>query len=550
MFPLADNDPRSIGRYEPVASLGEGGMGRVYLAIGPDGRRVAVKRILPHLSRDPGFRQRFTMEVEAARRVSGPHTVPVVDADTEADDPWSATEFVAGPTLIEAIERGGPLPEPVVRELGAALASALSDIHGAGLIHRDIKPSNVLLASDGPKLLDFGISRALDYSTSVALTQTGGVVGSPGYMSPEQAESRTLTEKSDVFGLGCLLATAAAGRAPFEGPSIPQILYKVVHGEPELEAVPESLRETIERCLAKDPADRPSAMELRESLGADGEASARPLPVVAEAIAEQEARLAQLLAARQPNATLVDDGATMALRPDDAGTQVVLPAPGQAPPRPAAAKPKRRKPLAAAVAVAAALLLAIPLWMIFGSNDDPSTKGDNSADSSDDSTDDSSDDTESQLEIPSDVCDAFDMEGLLELVGPEAKVEREPEEGEDSGDDFASCSGMVTTGLTPESLLITVARNDRSSGGDLVVCNLEGCDGIEPLKMPDGESTERPWTKGGVVENSAGNLEMMWYQDDLAVWVQPFASLDDGSQAEKEFLLNQGVKVYDLITED
>jgi eukaryotic-like serine/threonine-protein kinase len=534
MFSLADHDPRSIGPYRVIALLGEGGMGRVYLAIGPDRHRVALKRILPQLSRDPGFRQRFSMEVEAARQVSGPHTVRLVDADTAGAEPWSASEFVLGPTLAQAVEEGGPLPEDYVRSLGMELALALSGIHGAGLIHRDVKPSNVLLATDGARLLDFGVSRAMEYSASIALTQTGGVVGSPGYMSPEQAETNELTEKSDVFSLGCLLAMAASGRAPFEGPSIPQILYKVVHAEPDLEGVPASLRETIARCLAKGPDERPSPLDLRRLLDQGRDIATAPPAVVRDFAARQEAAIAPLSAPYEAS-TLTYTGPAAAYP--------------VGPPAPARQGGAGRSAVVAAMAAAAALLIVIPLWLVFSSEKDPDgTGGDAATAGGDGDSSAQTDDGAAALEIPAEICDAVDVEGLLAFLGPEATTDR-LEEGADGSGDFASCSANVSAGLEMESLSVMVARTDRSAGGDMFVCFLEGCDGIPQYEMPIGESTARPWTKGAIVENTAGTLEMYWYEDDVAVSVTTFGALDDGSEAGRDFLLDQGIAMYDYLME-
>ncbi|WP_051326379.1 serine/threonine-protein kinase [Glycomyces tenuis] len=545
MLPLAQNDPPFVGPYRVVALLGEGGMGRVYLGVGQDGQRVAVKRILPQLLRDDGFRQRFAMEVDAARKVAGPHTVRVVAADAVSPEPWSATTFVPGPTLIQAVEEAGPLPEGYVRSVGMDLAAALNGIHGAGLIHRDVKPSNVLLSANGAELLDFGVSRAMDYSTSVALTQTGGVVGSPGYMSPEQAEMQELTEKSDVFSLGCLLAMAASGQGPFEGPSIPQVLYKIVHAAPELAGVPDALRAVIERCLAKDPEERPSPLELRRLLEQSGGADATPPEAVRAYTARQEAEVAALLAPPpRQQATLVDDGPTMAQQ-------------GFTPMPPPQGRTGRRNALLAAVAAAAALVVIIPLWLIIasgdgssGSGDDATVAADGGQETSDEAGEGDEEGSEASLAVPEEVCPAIDTDGLLDLVGPGSHVEH-IEDGAENGPDFASCSIMAVDGEIglPTSLLVSVGRITGGTGLELAVCYLEGCDGMEPSPLPFGESTERPWAKGGIVENSVGGYEMIWYEGNLAVWAKPLTTLDDGSDAEAEYLEAQGVALYDYIVE-
>ncbi|HEU5130406.1 MAG TPA: serine/threonine-protein kinase [Glycomyces sp.] len=543
MLPLGPNDPCLVGRYRVLALLGEGGMGRVYLAVGPDGRRVAVKRILPHLAGDPGFRQRFALEVAAARKVAGAHTVRVVDADAASGEPWSATAFVPGPTLVEAVEASGPLPEAYVRSIGMDLASALGDVHSAGLIHRDVKPSNVLLSAAGAQLLDFGVSRAVDYSTSTALTRTGGVIGSPGYMSPEQAEAKELTEQSDVFSLGCLLATAASGRAPFEGPSIPQVLYRIVHTPPDLEGVPASLREVIERCLAKDPAERPSPPELRRLLEEGGEADPAPPEAVRAHAGGQEAAIGGLLAV-SPQPTLVDNGPTLAF-------QHPVPAP------PRAARTGLRNVAIAAIVAVAALAVIVPIWIMAASGGDDTGSGEDPviADGGDGPSDDTGEEAadadeaeEASTAIPAEVCGAVDVQGMLDLVGPGSSLVHY-EEGEDNDSEFASCSIMVADDRgMPTSLLATVGRNNDATGGSLSVCHLEGCDGVAPAPLPYGESTERPWTKGAVIEPS-GHLEMAWYKDDVVAWVTPLTSIDDGSDAEAEYLAAQGVALYDLVFE-
>ncbi|WP_405613857.1 serine/threonine-protein kinase [Streptomyces sp. NBC_01508] len=264
MRPLDADGPRTIGAYRLLGRLGAGGMGRVYLARSEGGRTVAVKVIHPHLALDEEFRARFRREVAAARRVGGAWTAPVLDADPEAATPWVATGYVAGPSLTQALATYGPLPERTVRALGAGLAEALGAVHELGLVHRDVKPSNVLLALDGPRLIDFGIARATDGTAS--LTSTGVSVGSPGYMSPEQILGRGVTGAADVFSLGAVLAYATAGVSPFPGDSSAALLYKVVHEEPELGSLDGELKELVAHCLAKDPAARPTPAEVAARL--------------------------------------------------------------------------------------------------------------------------------------------------------------------------------------------------------------------------------------------------------------------------------------------
>ncbi|HUB38067.1 MAG TPA: serine/threonine-protein kinase [Streptosporangiaceae bacterium] len=265
MDALQPDDPHWVGRYRLLKRLGTGGMGRVYLGQSPGGRLVAVKLIRPELADDPSFRRRFAQEVSAARRVSGIFTAPVVDADPDGPQPWLVTAYVAGPSLSDAVEARGPMPVRSVLTLAAGLAEGLGAVHAAGVVHRDLKPSNVLLASDGPRIIDFGISRAMD---SAWLTNVGGVVvGSPGFMSPEQAEGRDVGPATDIFSLGGVLAYAATGQAPFGAGPASALLYRVVYGAAATGYVPEPLRPLVERCLAKDPADRPSTEELLAELG-------------------------------------------------------------------------------------------------------------------------------------------------------------------------------------------------------------------------------------------------------------------------------------------
>ncbi|MGX1887606.1 protein kinase domain-containing protein [Streptomyces sp. NPDC055287] len=294
MEPLQSDDPRELGTYRLLARLGAGGMGRVYLARSPGGRTVAVKVVRQDLATDRAFRQRFRHEVDIARAVSGRYTAPVVDAAPDAPLPWLATAYVLGPDLTDVVASHGALPEQTVRALGAGLAAALQEIHAAGLIHRDLKPSNVLLAADGPRVIDFGIARAVDGSR---MTQTGVVVGSPGYMPPEQALGKDVGTAGDVFSLGAVLAFAATGRSAFGDLAPAAMLYQVVHEEPDLAGVPPLLTGLIRACLAKDPAGRPSPAEILQSLAPDGtgEVLADWLPsAVSSTIATHASRILDL----------------------------------------------------------------------------------------------------------------------------------------------------------------------------------------------------------------------------------------------------------------
>ncbi|MET7528991.1 serine/threonine-protein kinase [Streptomyces goshikiensis] len=283
MQPLEAGEPRTIGAYRLLGRLGAGGMGRVYLGRSAGGRTVAVKIVHPHFASDEEFRARFRREVEAARRVGGEWTAPVLDADPDAPVPWVATGYVAGPSLDRAVASHGPLPQACVRAVGAGLARALVAVHGLGLVHRDVKPSNVMLTLDGPRLIDFGIARATDGTAS--LTSTGVSIGSPGYMSPEQILGKGVTAAADVFSLGAVLAFAASGRPPFTGDNSATLLYKVVHEPPELGAIePGQLRELVAACLSKTAADRPEPRALADALGgALGAPGWLPAPLVEEA---------------------------------------------------------------------------------------------------------------------------------------------------------------------------------------------------------------------------------------------------------------------------
>src|SRR6516225_6878562 len=262
---LADSDPRQLGRFKVLGLLGEGGMGRVYFGRSPGGWAVAIKVIHPGLAADPAFRARFAHEVATARAVGGIYTASVVDADTAAERPWLAVEYVAGPSLSGAVTAGGPLPLPAVLRLGLGLAEALQAIHAAGVVHRDLKPSNVLLAADGPRVIDFGIARAAEHSS---LTRTGTILGSAGFMAPEQITGGETGPAADVFALGAVLTFAATGQGPFGEGRTEALAYRVVHADPTLDGVPHPLREILARCLAKDPRYRPAPGEVIAALAA------------------------------------------------------------------------------------------------------------------------------------------------------------------------------------------------------------------------------------------------------------------------------------------
>ncbi|MEQ4721144.1 protein kinase [Nonomuraea sp. B19D2] len=263
--PLSSGDPAEIGGYRLVAQLGAGGMGQVYLATTPSGRRLAVKVIHAEYARNAEFRQRFQQEVAAVERVQSLYTAPVIDADTTAARPWLATAYVPGPSLDKAVATHGPLPPATALNIACGVAEALQAIHAAGVVHRDLKPSNVLLAPDGPRVIDFGIAKAID---ATPLTGTGVRVGTPVFMAPEQALGQPSTPAIDVFALGGLIHYAVTGRPPFgDGPDA-AVLYRVVHDEPQLDGCPPQLRDLVAHCLAKDPAQRPTPRDLVAALQA------------------------------------------------------------------------------------------------------------------------------------------------------------------------------------------------------------------------------------------------------------------------------------------
>ncbi|TXR95837.1 serine/threonine protein kinase [Streptomyces sp. col6] len=275
--PLQATDPAEVAGYRLAARLGAGGMGRVYLSHTEDGRAVAIKVVRPELADDPDFRGRFGREVRAARRVRGTYTAELIDADAEAATPWLATLYVPGPSLTQAVTRSGPLPVSALLWLMVGMAEALQAIHAEGIVHRDLKPSNVLLASDGPRVIDFGIALAAD---ATSYTTTGHPIGTPAYMAPEQASGEGATAASDVFALAQTAAFAALGKPLYgDGPGV-YVLYRIIHSEPDLTLLPEPLRPLFARCLAADPAQRPAPAEIvewcRQRLGAEAEADGAP----------------------------------------------------------------------------------------------------------------------------------------------------------------------------------------------------------------------------------------------------------------------------------
>ncbi|MEU6523722.1 protein kinase [Streptomyces sp. NPDC046924] len=267
-----DRYPERIGAYRLLARLGAGGMGSVHLARSDRGRTVAVKLVREELAQQEEFRARFRQEVQAARQVGGAWTAPVLDADTEAPVPWVATGYVAGPSLQQVVGQDhGALPERSVRILAAGLAHALKDIHAAGIVHRDLKPSNVLVTIDGPRVIDFGIARAMETVTDGGLTRTGALVGSPGFMAPEQVRGDRITSACDVFCLGSVLAYAASGELPFgtANSGVHALMFRIAQEEPDLGRVPEGLADLVRDCLRKDPAQRPTLDRILERTDAE-----------------------------------------------------------------------------------------------------------------------------------------------------------------------------------------------------------------------------------------------------------------------------------------
>ncbi|MFD8635558.1 protein kinase [Streptomyces sp. NPDC059533] len=259
MMRLRREDPRVVGSFRLHRRLGAGGMGVVYLGSDRRGQRVALKVIRPDLAEDQEFRSRFAREVSAARRIRGGCTARLVAADLEAERPWFATQYVPGPSLHDRVAEEGPLTASQIAAIGAALSEGLVAVHEAGVVHRDLKPSNILLSPKGPRIIDFGIAWATGAST---LTHVGTAVGSPGFLAPEQVRGAAVTPATDVFALGATLAYAATADSPFGHGSSEVMLYRVVHEEPHLHGVPDALAPLVRACLAKDPEDRPSTLQL------------------------------------------------------------------------------------------------------------------------------------------------------------------------------------------------------------------------------------------------------------------------------------------------
>ncbi|MFG3141700.1 serine/threonine-protein kinase [Streptomyces sp. NPDC048211] len=367
MQPLAPDEPSHVGPYRLLGRLGAGGMGRVYLARSLSGPQepVAVKVVRADIAERSEFRRRFVREVAAARRVGGPCTAAVLDADTDAAVPWVATEYVAGPTL-RAVVQGefGALPSASTHVLAHRLASALAAIHAAGLVHRDLKPSNILLTVDGPRVIDFGVAHVLDVPLDSTITPEGMLVGSPEFMAPEQIRGQRVSPASDVFALGCVLTYAATARSPFEAEErgLHALMFRIAYEEPDLTGLPESVSEVVRDCLAKEPGDRPSVEEVL-----DRTRNAPPGAWLPSSLLERLDRAAAQPLPHTPRrvARSAPEPAGIPVFPEPVGRDLLdVPEAGIAPPRVlAAVAPPRRKAArwaaAAAVAVVAGSLLAL-----------------------------------------------------------------------------------------------------------------------------------------------------------------------------------------------
>jgi serine/threonine protein kinase len=351
MQPLSSDDPVQIGQYRLRSLLGVGGMGRVYLAATPAGRPVALKVVRPELAHDQEFRARFRQEIQAAQRVRGLYTAELVDADPGADPPWLATAYVAGPSLKEFVDENGPLREGEAFRLIAGVAEALQAIHAANVVHRDLKPSNVVLGPDGPRVIDFGIARALEVDAT-ALTSTGESMGSPQFMAPEQLLDRPVTPMIDVFALGSVAAYAVLGRVPFGRGMLHAVFYRVIHEAPDLDGCPPRLRTLIEQCLAKEPADRPQLGQILRFCLENADAGADSAPT-------------QPVYRRPAQATRHSDKTDTALQvefPPPPPSPVAASRAGRRHRRPAKRRPRRAVLLAigALAAAAAATVYALP----------------------------------------------------------------------------------------------------------------------------------------------------------------------------------------------
>lgn len=374
MYVLEPGDPRRIGDFTLIGRLGAGGMGQVFLGRSAGGRAVAVKVVKASLAEVPEFRARFRQEVAALHRVGGEGTAPVLGADTEAAAPWVATEYVPGPSLDQVVGSGyGPLPEATLHALAGRLSRALSAVHGAGLVHRDLKPSNILLTVDGPRIIDFGIARALDTAAGSVRTSTGVVLGSPGFMSPEQVRGQPVTPAADVFSLGSVLVYAATGRLAFGSADLGPhaLMFRAAEEEPDLTGVPQSLTGLVTACLDKDPRQRPTAEQLAvHSPEADGDGPWLP----AELLAELGRLAARILTAETPPQVSPAETPPQVLATDTPPVVLAAQTPPQAPTAPARSKRRWRAVLAAVVALAA-VATGTALILRDGDEKDPGAGG-------------------------------------------------------------------------------------------------------------------------------------------------------------------------------
>ncbi|WP_176199210.1 serine/threonine-protein kinase [Actinomadura sp. NAK00032] len=364
--PLRDRDPRRLGPYRLTARLGRGGMGTVFLGEDAVGRRVAVKVINPELADDEAFHDRFRREVTAARQVRRFCTAAVLDARLDGDPLYVVTEYVAGPSLDEAVRAGGPLRGGDLEALAVNIATALSAIHGAGIVHRDLKPSNVLLSPTGPRVIDFGIARALDAGDGP--TRTGQFIGTPAYIAPELMHGQEITQAADVFSWGCVVAYAGTGRVPFAGETLPEIINRVTSADPDLDGLDPAVHDLVARALAKDPSERPTVKQLIRSLtGEDAPVEAAPVEAALpeEPPAEEAPVTVPLPPAPAPRPTAVAADPPTRPAPTPAAAPTTVP-PFQAPPTgpsampvpPGAPRPSRRGGHRRAVGLTAAIAIA------------------------------------------------------------------------------------------------------------------------------------------------------------------------------------------------
>ncbi|MFF5443966.1 serine/threonine-protein kinase [Streptomyces sp. NPDC012888] len=454
--PLQADDPPVVGGYRLAARLGAGGMGRVYLSHTRGGRPVALKVVRPELAEDPEFRRRFRREVEAARRVRGAYTAELIDADPDAPAPWLATLYVPGPSLTEAVARQGPLPVPAVLWLMAGVAEALRAIHGAGVVHRDMKPSNVLLAADGPRVIDFGISLASGVSSHTA---TGAMIGTPAFMAPEQASGRPVTAAADVFSLGQTAAFAALGEPLYDGGSHMIVMYRIVHERPDLSLLPAPLRPLLGRCLAADPAERPTPAEVvdwcRGRLGGDGAGTG---PSVWHAVTGPEVVVPEPV----PHPTPVQD---VPVQDPWAAPRRVPASPGPEP-RP----PRRRRTalLTAGAVAAAAVLVAGLVWTVVDAGDRFGAAGGSPSPSQSQSRSQS----RSPSAAPSASGPRRPVPFPLQWLDARTSVDfKRPEGREDrSGDIRFTCGGEHSVGCALESDSSVFAMHHVEEGATLATC--------------------------------------------------------------------------------